>query len=384
MLNSYSRCWCEIDYNAISHNVNEIRKLVGPTKIMGIVKANAYGHGACRCAKELKKCGVDFFGVACVDEALELRQAGIDDPILILGFTPYEHFHYLVEENLVQSLVSLTYARDLNAYAKAQDTKIHCHCKVDTGMCRTGILYTDQKKDMDAIIEEYRLPNLSVEGIFSHFPVSDDLREEAKTFTTHQIELFEEVLKNLEKEQINPGIRHIQNSYGILNYPHLKYDYCRPGLLYMGVTSDNQIPIETNPDFIPILSLYANVSLVKWIYPGQTVSYGRHFIAEKKTKVATLSIGYADGLPRMLSNKNYNVLIHGKACPIIGNICMDQCMVDVTEVEDVVCGDVACIIGKQEGQMQTIDTISRMTNSINNETLCRISARVPRLDRREN
>lgn len=383
MLESYSRCWTEIDYDAIAHNVEEIQKLVGDTKIMGIVKANAYGHGDVECAKALQKVGVDFFGVSSVDEALHLRQNGIQDSILILGYTPPEHFHYLIEENIIQSLVSYDYAQKLDAYAKGAGTKIRCHCKVDTGMCRTGVIYQVQEKNMDQILAEYRMEHLIVEGIFSHFPVSDDLGQESAAFTKKQIELFEEVCDNLRKEGINPGIRHIQNSYGILNYGDLKMDYCRPGLLYMGVTSDDAIPIASKPDFIPILSWYANVSLVKWIQKGQSVSYGRHFIATKPTKVATVSVGYADGLHRLVSNCGLEVLIHGQKCPIIGNVCMDQCMVDVTQVDDVKEGDVVVLVGRQGDHRVTIDEISRKSHSINNETLSDIAGRVPRLRRRE-
>ena len=213
----------------------------------------------------------------------------------------------------------------------------------------------------------------------SHFPVSDCLDEDCTEFTKKQIQLFDEVIDLLKSQGIDPGIRHLQNSYGILNYPELEYEYCRPGLLYMGVTSDDHIKIKTNPDFIPIMSMYANVSLVKWIYPGQSVSYGRHFIAEKPTKVATMSIGYADGLPRLLSNQGFEVLVHGQRCKLIGNLCMDQCMIDVTEVEDVKEGDVVCIVGHQGNEVVTVDQISRMAKTINNETLTSISSRVPRL-----
>ncbi|MGM9946902.1 alanine racemase [Floccifex sp.] len=382
MLESYSRCWAEIDTTAIAHNVNEIQKIAGNTKIMGIVKANAYGHGDVTCAKALRECGIDFFGVSSIDEALRLRQAGIQENILILGYTPNEHFHYLHEQNIVQSLVSFEYALQLNAYAKENNVVLRAHCKVDTGMCRTGIIYQDQEKNMDKIIQEYRLSHIQVEGIFSHFPVSDELSNVSKAFTLHQIELFQEVLENLKQEGIEPGIRHIQNSYGILNYGDLGFDYCRPGLLYMGVTSDDSIDIVSNPDFIPILSLYANVSLVKWIQKGQSVSYGRHYIANKPTKVATISIGYADGLPRMVSNQNLEVIVNGVKCPLIGNICMDQCMVDVTNVESVQQGDEVCIIGTQKGQRVTVDEISRKAHSINNETLSCITSRVPRLEKR--
>ncbi len=380
MLVSKSRAWEIIDYDAIAHNVEEIQKLVGNEKIMGIVKANAYGHGAVECAKALKAAGVDFFAVATIDEALQLREGGIEENILILGYTPLEHIHYLVEKNLIQTLVSLDYAKELNTYAKKNNTVIRGHCKVDTGMGRIGIVYQDNHKHMDEIIEEYQLPNVQVEGIFSHFPISDEL--DKKAYSDHQVELFEEVLTNLKKVGIDPGIRHIQNSYGILNFGDLGYDYCRPGLLYMGVTSDDTIPIASNPDFIPIMSLYANISMIKEIDKGQSISYGRHFIAEKPTKVASITIGYADGLPRICSNKGLEVLVHGKRCKIIGNICMDQCMVDVTDVEDVKAGDVVCIVGVQGDQKVTIDEISRKANTINNETLCGISARVPRIKKK--
>ncbi|MCF0105904.1 MAG: alanine racemase [Holdemanella sp.] len=382
MLEAYSRCWTEIDYDAIEHNVKEVYKLIGNTKLMAIVKANAYGHGAVACTRKLVECGVDFFGVSSIDEAIELREAGICENILILGYTPVEHFHYLSELNIVQSLVSYAYACKLDAYAKKNNIKIRCHCKVDTGMCRTGVIYQSQQKDMKEIIDEYHLKNLSVEGIFSHLPVSDELDEESKSFTVNQIQLFKEVLNNLEKEGINPGICHLQNSYGILNYGDLKFDYCRAGLLYMGVTSDDSVETLSKPDFIPILSLYANVSMVKWLREGMTVSYGRHYTVTKPTKVATLSIGYADGLTRLVSNKGLEVLIHGVKCPIIGNVCMDQCMVDITGVEDVQEGDVACIIGKQNGNVVTVDEITRKSKTINYETLSLITARVPRLEKR--
>lgn len=382
MLESYSRCWTEIDYDAIGHNVREVQKLVGNTKIMGIVKANAYGHGSVKCAKALEENGVDFFGVSSVDEALELREAGIESSILILGYTPPEHFHYLHEQNITQSLVSLEYARKLNEYAKEEDVIIHAHCKIDTGMNRTGIQYQKEKKEWDSIIEVFSLTKISVDGMFTHFPVSDDLGEESATFTKRQIELFNEVVSKLKSMGIKTGVLHVQNSYGILNYGDLGMDYCRPGLLYMGVTSDDAVEIASEPDFIPVMSLYANVSVVKVIEEGQTVGYGRHFTAQGPTRIATISIGYADGLPRLISNKKHEVLIHGQRCPLVGNVCMDQCMVDVTNVEDVKEGDVCCLVGRQGDEVVTIDQISRDACTINNETLSAIAARVPRLDKR--
>ena len=381
MLESASRAWIEVDFDAIAHNLDEVQKLVGNTKIMGIVKANAYGHGAVPCARAMEAWGVDFFGVSSVDEALELREAGIESDILILGYTPPEHFHYLAGQNLVQSLVSNAYAHKLDAWAKENGTKVRAHAKLDTGMNRTGVIYQKNQKHFEELKDEYLLENVQVEGIFSHFPVSDDLEEEATAFTRTQIALFEEALSRLREEGIDPGLRHIQNSYGILNYGDLGYDYCRPGLLYMGVTSDDQVPIASNPDFIPILSLYANVSLVKQLEPGATVSYGRHFTVEKPMTIATLSIGYADGLPRLLSNQFHEVILDGHKMPLLGNICMDQCMVDATGL-NVQEGDRAILIGQDGEQRVTVDEISRKAGTINNETLTRFTARVPRLEKR--
>ena len=225
----------------------------------------------------------------------------------------------------------------------------------------------------------YAMKHVKVTGIFSHFSVSDSHTEEDLAFTAHQIELFDRVLSDIQAAGFDCGVRHLQNSYGILNYPDLHYDYVRPGLLYMGVTSDDQIPINTAPDFHPILSLHANVTMVKTIAPGVSVSYGRHFRAERETKVASVSIGYADGIPRILSNTGFEVLLHGVRVPIIGNICMDQLMIDVSEVEDVQEGDVVTLIGTQGSERVSVDAMSRAAHTINNETLTRITARVPRI-----
>lgn len=379
MLETKARAWCEVDYDAIGHNLDEVKKLVGDTKIMGIVKANAYGHGDVACAKAMEEYGVDFFGVSSVDEAINLRNYGIKSDILVLGYTPSIHFNKLEQFNIIQSLVSLDYAKKLNEYAKKNNITLRAHAKVDTGMNRTGIIYQPQEKHMDEILEEYRLSNVKVEGIFSHFPVSDDLSQEAKDFTKEQIDLFEEVLANLKKAGIDPGLRHIQNSYGILNYYDLGYDYCRPGLLYMGVTSDDAIEIDSHPDFIPILSMKANISVVKWLDAGATISYGRTYTLDKPAKIATVSIGYADGIPRSISNTGWEVLVHGKRAKQIGRICMDQMMIDVTDIEDVKEGDVVTLVGKDGNERVTIDSMSRKAGTINNETLSAIASRMPRI-----
>lgn len=373
------RTWAEIDTGAIEHNVREIQKLIGRTKIMGVVKANAYGHGAVQCAKALEKAGIDFFAVACLEEGEQLRQAGIEEPILILGYTAPALFDRLLAGRFTQSLVSLEYARKLSDCAIAHGTKASAHLKIDTGMNRTGILYQDGARQFGKIREAYSLPGLDVSGVFSHFPVSDDLGFDSREFTRHQMDLFNEAIDRLKDEGIDPGVRHIQNSYGILNYRDAGYDYCRPGLLHLGVTSDDSIPIASSPDFIPILTLKTKVSLVKDIPNGATVSYGRHYTAHGTRRIASLAIGYADGLPRAASNKNLMISIRGHLVPIVGNICMDQCMADVTGYPDVAEGDEAVIVGTDGENRCTIDAISRLADTINNESLTRLTSRVHRV-----
>lgn len=380
MLLSDTRTWVEIDLKKIRHNVEEVNNLIPSTsKIMAIVKANAYGHGDVVCSKELVNCGIDFFGVSSVDEAVVLREAGIQEPILVLGYTPPIHFSLLANYHIIQTLLSVDYAQKLDAYCEAHEVTIEGHVKLDTGMSRLGVICQDHDYHIEEVKTIYQLSHLRVSGLFSHFSVSDDLQDESATFTKHQIQLFERVIHDLKEAGIEPGIRHLQNSYGILNYPELAYEYVRPGLLWMGVTSDDAVPIKTKPQFQPILSWKANVSLIKEIQPGVSVSYGRHFRATQPRKIATVAVGYADGYPRCVSNHDARVLIHGRYAPIVGNICMDQMMIDVTGIDHVCEGDVVTLIGEDQGACISVDEVSRGAHTINNETLCWISSRVPRI-----
>ncbi|MGX8834482.1 alanine racemase [Amedibacillus sp. YH-ame6] len=380
MLESDTRSWLEIHLSNIGHNIKEIQKLIpSSSKIMAIVKANAYGHGDIACAKELEECGIDFFGVSSVDEGITLRENGIHSPILILGYTPPVHFHYLHEKNLLQTFVSLEYAQKVDAYCAQHQVCIKGHVKVDTGMSRIGIVAQEHEYHIEDIKQVYQLQHIETCGIFSHFSVSDGLEEDNVAYTKQQKIMFDRVLQDLKEAGIEVGTRHLQNSYGILNYPELSYDYVRPGLLWMGVTSDDAVKINTAPNFLPVMEWKVNVSLVKTIQKGVNVSYGRHFKASKPTKVASLSVGYADGYPRCVSNKNSHVLIHGKKATIIGNICMDQMMIDVSDIDDVKEGDVVTLFGNDQEEHLSIDELTRLANTINNETLCWISARVPRI-----
>lgn len=377
------RCWAEIDLAAIHHNVGEIQKMIpATTKIMGIVKANAYGHGDIAITKELIRCGVDFFGVASMEEALALRDAGIAEPILILGYTPPFQFHYLHERNIIQTVISAAYGYELSAYAQAHDVKVHAHIKVDTGMCRLGIQCKVDRWDSDDVKAMYHLPHLCIDGIFSHFSVSDEYNKAADVdFTRQQIHCFDALLEELKAAGIYPGLTHLQNSYGIMNYPQLHYDYVRPGLLHLGVTSDDQLPTLRQPDFHPIMTWKARVVYVKEINADSSVSYGRHFTAPHPMRIATISCGYADGYPRIASNQGQEVLIHKQRAKIIGNICMDQMMVDVSHIDAVKEGDEVILFGYDHEVCLPVDELSRICHTINNETLCRLSHRVARVYR---
>lgn len=378
MLQSKSRAWVSIDRKAILHNLEEIKKILHPNnEIMAVVKANAYGHGDKVVAKLLENHGVKSFAVSSVDEAINLREAGIVSEILILGYTPQNHLHFLVEYDLIQNFLSLEYAQICDEVAKELNTKIKGHIKVDTGMARLGVRCVEDDYQIAEVISIYKLEHLDVQGIFSHFSVADELDEENKAYTDHQKTLFERVLKDLSNEKIEIGRTHLQNSYGVLNY-QLPYDYVRPGLLLVGVTSDDAILTNTQPDFIPALSLRAQVSRVQVIHAGSDVSYGRHYHADALKTIATCSIGYADGIPRSASNLGMQVLVQGKRCEIVGNICMDQCMIDVSECSDVHEGDIVTFIGKDGDEQIKVDEWSRKIHTINNDFLCRISARVPR------
>ena len=380
MLESDTRSWLEINLSNIGHNINEIRKLIPSTSdIMAIVKANAYGHGDVICAKELQRCGVHFFGVSSVDEGVQLREGGILDPILVLGYTPPVHFPLLVKYDLLQTFLSLDYAKKVDAYCAQHDQCIQGHVKVDTGMSRIGIIAQPHEYHIDDILEVYRMKHLHACGIFSHFSVSDALDEDNVAYTMKQKEMFDRVLQDIKDAGIDAGCRHLQNSYGILNYPDLTYDLVRPGLLWMGVTSDDAVKINTKPNFKPVMQWKANVSLVKCIQDGVNVSYGRHYCANGVRMIATIALGYADGYPRSLSNIGASVLLHGKRANIVGNICMDQMMIDVSDIDDVKEGDVVTLFGCDEDQCINIDEVTRAAGTINNETFCRISARVPRI-----
>ncbi len=359
------RSWIEINAQALRHNIETMQQLLpSGCKIMGVVKAQAYGHGGEMIAKLMEQNGIDFFAVATVAEAVELREQGIIGEILILGYTAPEDFPCLIQDNLIQTVLDLDYARLLNRFSK----KIRVHVAIDTGMHRLG----EDWHDFSSIAEIWAMKSLKIEGIFTHLCVADSLAKEDQEFTRLQIQRFDQVCAQLKKNKMNPGIRHVQSSYGVLNYPDLHYDYVRLGIALLGTHSQNDLQTRCRISLEPVLTLKTRIAAIKTIPEGDTVGYGRTFQATKKTRIAVLPIGYADGLDRRLSG--LSVQLHQQQAKIIGRICMDQCMIDVTGIQ-AACGEEVILIGPDLPAAQWAED----NQTITNEVLSRLSARLPRI-----
>lgn len=365
---SMERAWAEIDLHKLEENVKTIQNLLPKKcKFMAVVKANAYGHGDVETAAFLNKIGVEAFAVATLEEGIHLRKCGIQGEILILGYTHAGRARELSQEELIQTVVDREHGEALNKMG----FPVKVHIKVDTGMHRLGESYWDSK----GIGKLFLLKNLMIQGIYTHLCVADSKEEEDVAFTKRQIQHFYETLREIEKKGYPLPLVHIQSSYGVLNYPELQCDYARIGIALYGVYSKEEVktPIELKP----IMAIRSRVALVRKIKKGESVSYGRNFTAKRDTKVAVLPIGYADGLPRNMSGGQ--VLIDGKKAPIIGRICMDQLMVDVTDIPDVQKDSVATLIGKDGKEERRAEEVAANAGTITNELLSRLSTRIHRI-----
>lgn len=374
MQNTHRRTWAEIDLDAIAHNYKEIRRAT-KAKICCVVKADAYGHGAVALAKEYEELGADYFGVSNLDEAMQLRRGGISLPILIFGYTPPRDAPILSNGNISQCVYSLDYAQALAKEAGLAGLSVNIHIKVDTGMSRLGFLYQDPARDGESIghiRQACSLKGLIPQGIFSHFAVSD---EGENSFTHKQFSCFTRLLEELK--DIPFAIRHCANSGAIEDFPQTHLDMIRAGIILYGLSPSAEI---RNPlNLKPALSLKSVISHIKTIESGATVSYGRQFTAAAPMKIATVPIGYADGYTRILAEKGGRLLIGGYSCSIVGRICMDQLMVDVSNVSGISMGDTVTVIGEDAGLRITAEEIAALRSSINYEVICDIGARVPRI-----
>ncbi len=361
----------EIDLDALKSNLNYFQsRLPATTEVMAVVKADAYGHGAVQVAQYLQKIGVKLFAVAFLDEAIQLRKAGITEEILVLGYTPAKGIELAIEYNIAVTVYALEMLRVIEHAGERAGKSVKIHLKVDTGMGRIGFSPTEIEQYIEAMKDKKRI---ELAGIYTHFATAD---ASDHSFAERQQALFKKVVARLREEFTVPLV-HLSNTAAALNFPEIEQNAARIGIGLYGLRPSTDMIIEEGA-LKPVMSVKTEVIYVKTIQPGESVSYGATYVAERETVVATLPVGYADGFPRNLSNRGY-VLIHSRRAPIIGRVCMDQTMVDVTGIADVMRGDEVVIFGEQQGEKLTVDYYAELLNTINYELVTIIGKRIPRI-----
>jgi alanine racemase len=369
----YYRVQANINLDAIRSNIRQIRNSIDKdTKLMVIVKADAYGHGAVAISKALENGMVDAYGVAIIEEAIELRKAGIKKPILILGYTPMEQFDLVVSYDVMQTVYQYEMAKKLSEEAVKQNKTARIHIKIDTGMSRLG--FSDSYETIKIIKQIASLEGICIDGIFSHFAKADEADRE---ISVKQINRFNEYIGLLEQEGIHIPIRHFSNSAGMIEFPEAQYNMVRCGIVAYGVYPSDEVN-HNSLGLIPAMELKSHVIFIKEVDAGTGISYGLTYITDKKTKVATIPVGYADGYSRNLSNVG-KVIIRGQYAPIIGRICMDYFMVDVTDIKDVSQGDVVTLLGKEGDCIISVETLAQWSHSFPYEMMCTVGKRIPRV-----
>ena len=371
MKQTQTRTWTEIDLSNLEHNYRALRAMLPQgCRFLGVVKADAYGHGAVPVARRLETLGAEYLAVACLDEALELRQAGITTPILILGYTPVERADSLLDNGITQTVYDVDMARALSDAAAAAGKTLKIHVKADTGMSRLGWLCgeEDQSAAVEAIAQVRALPGLEAEGIYTHFANADGDED----YTMLQFTRFLDLLEALKDKGITFAIRHCAASAAALKFPCTHLDMVRPGIALYGHYPDPSCEGLDGPGLRPVMTLKTRVASVKTVPAGTPVSYGCTHVLDRETRLAALTIGYADGLPRLCSDK-LEVLIGGQRAPVVGRICMDMCMADVTGL-DVASGDEVEVFGEH----LPIEDVAALAGTIQYELLCAVSPRVHR------
>lgn len=367
------RTWAEIDLDALLHNFKIIRSKLSSGRLMAVVKADAYGHSVRYIAPLLERHGADAFAVSNIEEAITLRGCGITKPILILGYTPVDRVSQLCCNDITQCVYSAEYAKALSEAAVRDSVRVRIHIKLDTGMGRIGFDCRDPElTGIDEAIAAAKLEGFDFEGVFTHFAVSDRTPDTEDGFTDMQFELFCNAVERFKAASLEPRICHCCNSAGFCLDSDKHLDMSRIGIILYGLTPSDAL--ELKEDFLPVMTVKSVVSMVKSIKRGDTVSYGKTFTAERDMRIATVSVGYADGYPRILSNKG-SVIINGKRAPIVGRVCMDQLSVDVSDIEDVSLGNEVILFGKE----LPVEELARLSGTINYEIVCGISSRVPRI-----
>jgi len=373
MQSTLKRTWAEINLDNLTHNLNVIRTQVGPkAKLLGVVKADAYGHGAVRVARHLEKIGAEYLAISNIDECEELRVNGIKLPILMLGFTPADQAERILALDMTQAVVNLDIARAYSAAAVKSGKTMRVHIKLDTGMGRLGFQCDENhfEKSLADICEVLRLPGLEAEGIFTHFCVSDEDAPEHVEYTELQHERFVAMIEAVEKESGHTfALHHCCNAGGIASYPQWAWDMVRCGIILYGVSE-----LAQRMGMKPVMTLKTTVATIKDFDEACSISYGRRFATERKSRIAVLPIGYADGLFRFLSGKIAPLTPYGRV-PQVGRICMDMCMIDVTEQPQLKVGDEIEVFGEN----CRADELAALSETIPYETLCAVRKRVPRV-----
>ena len=371
------RTWADISLDNLQHNYKQIRsRLPSGCRFLGVVKADAYGHGAVPVSRYLTELGAEYLAVSNIEEAVQLRQGGIRSPILILGYTPPMYAEQLARLGLRQEIHSLEYARQLNEGLKGSSRRLRIHLKLDTGMSRLGFFAYNCEKTVDEIKEIALMERLVIEGIFTHFPVADSIDGADENFTRTQFDRFMAMLTTLKGVGIDPQIRHCCNSGATIQYPEYALDMVRPGLATYGVLPCSDL--RGMIDLKPVMQLRSTIFQIRDFDPLITVSYGRTYTTLDPTKIAVVGLGYADGLSRSFSG-NISFLLHGKRVPQIGRICMDMCMVDISRVPDAKVGDVVTIFGTDGDDRIDVDDMTNRLRTVPYELLCSINKRIPRI-----
>lgn len=367
----YLRTYAKIDLDAIEYNIDSVRKkLAGRAKLLAVVKADAYGHGAVEVGRLLEdKC--DFFGVACVEEAMELKNAGIRKPILILGYVSPSQFEITVRNDIRVPIFSYETAKALSDEAVRQHKNAPFHFCADTGMSRIGFQISEESADICKQITQ--LPNVFAEGLFSHFATAD---ESDLTKAKKQRELFKNFITMLSDRDVEIPVKHLNNSAGIMVFDET-FDMVRSGIVNYGLYPSDQVD-RSLLDIKPAMAWKAHISHIKTLDAGREISYGGTYITEKETVVATIPVGYADGYPRCLSNMG-RVIVNGQYAPILGRVCMDQFMVDITGIPGVKPEDEVTLVGRDGNAVLTMEEVSELAHSFNYELPCRVARRVPRV-----
>lgn len=366
------RTWANVSIDALEHNCKAIRRHAGNCKMMGVVKADAYGHGAVPVSHALTELGTEYLAVSNLEEAVQIRRGGVRTPILILGYTPAEYAENMVYLDISQEVHSLEYAHQLSRALDGTNFMLTVHLKIDTGMSRIGFL----TEHMQELLEAAHLPHLHVEGVFTHFSVADSRSPEDEAYTRRQYQLFQQTVEALKSVGVEPELTHCCNSGATLLYPEYAMDMVRPGIMTYGIHPSTET--EGILSLEPVMSLSSTVSQIRTLPAGTEISYGRTHRTEDERRVAVISVGYADGLLRSLSGR-MGFLIHGAFAPQVGRICMDMCMADVTDIPGVQAGDEVVIIGASGGLSQGAEHLSRLLDTIPYEVLCGINKRIPRI-----